>query len=146
MTLYRYLKVGRKKRRKEATSEVNLGHPLRRNIPSTDLSVFRTSIQSLSACDSDFATITSPTLLHPQHRQNASSPTRTQEGIFPAFSRLASSQKADKHPQYLDKRVEVQLNGSRKVMGTLRGYDVRITLPTHRGWNMLSRGIVLIAV
>ena len=29
------------------------------------------------------------------------------------------------HPQYLDKRVEVQLNGSRKVMGTLRGYDVR---------------------
>lgn len=27
--------------------------------------------------------------------------------------------------QYLDKRVEVQLNGSRKVMGTLRGYDVR---------------------
>lgn len=29
------------------------------------------------------------------------------------------------HIQYLDKRVEVQLNGSRKVMGTLRGYDVR---------------------
>lgn len=27
--------------------------------------------------------------------------------------------------QYLDKRIEVQLNGSRKVMGTLRGYDVR---------------------
>ncbi|KAK3719058.1 Serine/threonine-protein kinase smg1 [Vermiconidia calcicola] len=26
--------------------------------------------------------------------------------------------------KYLDKRVEVQLNGSRKVMGTLRGYDV----------------------
>ncbi|KAK5109820.1 hypothetical protein LTR62_006553 [Meristemomyces frigidus] len=25
--------------------------------------------------------------------------------------------------KYLDKRVEVQLNGSRKVMGTLRGYD-----------------------
>jgi small nuclear ribonucleoprotein (snRNP)-like protein len=29
--------------------------------------------------------------------------------------------------QYLDKRVEVQLNGSRKVMGTLRGYDVSCT-------------------
>lgn len=29
--------------------------------------------------------------------------------------------------QYLDKRVEVQLNGSRKVMGTLRGYDVSHT-------------------
>lgn len=28
------------------------------------------------------------------------------------------------YSQYLDKRVEVQLNGSRKVMGTLRGYDV----------------------
>jgi len=26
--------------------------------------------------------------------------------------------------QYLDKRIEVQLNGARKVMGTLRGYDV----------------------
>nr|POF07848.1 small nuclear ribonucleoprotein g [Quercus suber] len=26
--------------------------------------------------------------------------------------------------KYLDKRVEVQLNGSRKVLGTLRGYDV----------------------
>ncbi|RMZ28651.1 hypothetical protein D0859_07255 [Hortaea werneckii] len=26
--------------------------------------------------------------------------------------------------KYLDKRVEVQLNGSRKVMGTLRGYDM----------------------
>jgi hypothetical protein len=27
--------------------------------------------------------------------------------------------------QYLDKRVFVALNGSRKVQGTLRGYDVR---------------------
>ncbi|KAF2858756.1 small nuclear ribonucleoprotein SmG [Piedraia hortae CBS 480.64] len=30
--------------------------------------------------------------------------------------------------RYLDKRVEVQLNGSRKVMGTLRGYDVFFNL------------------
>ena len=27
--------------------------------------------------------------------------------------------------QYLDKRLFVQLNGSRKVLGVLRGYDVR---------------------
>jgi len=33
-----------------------------------------------------------------------------------------------KIPQYLDKRVEVQLNGSRKVMGTLRGYDVSLRI------------------
>ncbi|GAB1733364.1 hypothetical protein KC367_g7209 [Hortaea werneckii] len=30
--------------------------------------------------------------------------------------------------KYLDKRVEVQLNGSRKVMGTLRGYDVFLNI------------------
>lgn len=28
--------------------------------------------------------------------------------------------------QYLDKRVEVQMNGARKVQGTMRGYDVRL--------------------
>ncbi|KAL8823195.1 MAG: hypothetical protein Q9191_006085 [Dirinaria sp. TL-2023a] len=28
--------------------------------------------------------------------------------------------------KYLDKRLFVQLNGSRKVIGVLRGYDVRI--------------------
>lgn len=27
--------------------------------------------------------------------------------------------------QYLDKQLFVQLNGSRKVIGVLRGYDVR---------------------
>ncbi|CAK4033230.1 Small nuclear ribonucleo G [Lecanosticta acicola] len=30
--------------------------------------------------------------------------------------------------KYLDKRVEVQLNGSRTVMGTLRGYDVFLNI------------------
>ncbi|KAK5172128.1 Serine/threonine-protein kinase smg1 [Saxophila tyrrhenica] len=30
--------------------------------------------------------------------------------------------------KYLDKRIEVQLNGSRKVMGTLRGYDVFLNM------------------
>ena len=31
----------------------------------------------------------------------------------------------DPRLQYLDKRLFVQLNGSRKVLGVLRGYDVR---------------------
>ena len=31
--------------------------------------------------------------------------------------------------QYLDKRLFVQLNGSRKVLGVLRGYDVRPSPP-----------------
>jgi hypothetical protein len=31
----------------------------------------------------------------------------------------------DPRLQYLDKRLFVQLNGSRKVIGVLRGYDVR---------------------
>ena len=31
--------------------------------------------------------------------------------------------------QYLDKRLFVQLNGSRKVIGVLRGYDVGSTHP-----------------
>ena len=31
--------------------------------------------------------------------------------------------------QYLDKRLFVQLNGSRKVIGVLRGYDVPPPLP-----------------
>ena len=32
--------------------------------------------------------------------------------------------------KYLEKRVLVQLNGSRKVMGILRGYDVRSFHPS----------------
>jgi hypothetical protein len=32
------------------------------------------------------------------------------------------------HPQYLDKRLFVQLNGSRKVLGVLRGYDVFLNI------------------
>lgn len=33
----------------------------------------------------------------------------------------------DPRLQYLDKRLFVQLNGSRKVIGVLRGYDVRVS-------------------
>ena len=36
--------------------------------------------------------------------------------------------------QYLDKRLFVQLNGSRKVIGVLRGYDVRILSQSFRGY------------
>lgn len=31
-------------------------------------------------------------------------------------------------PQYLDKKVFVQLNGSRKVVGVVRGYDVFLNI------------------
>lgn len=36
---------------------------------------------------------------------------------------LLCSSHADE-PRFMDKRVFIQLNGSRKVTGTLRGYDV----------------------
>ena len=39
----------------------------------------------------------------------------------------------DPRLQYLDKRLFVQLNGSRKVIGVLRGYDVRS--PDLRQWD-----------
>lgn len=35
----------------------------------------------------------------------------------------------DPRLQYLDKRLFVQLNGSRKVIGVLRGYDVGFGCP-----------------
>ena len=45
------------------------------------------------------------------------------------FSFLQHSKLTDPHlVQYLDKRLFVQLNGSRKVIGLLRGYDVRSNL------------------
>jgi hypothetical protein len=67
-----------------------------------------------------------------KHRQNASSTARTQEGTHSISHTQRTRTHTDKPPQYLDKRVEVQLNGSRKVMGTLRGYDVRTPLhPFH---------------
>ena len=36
--------------------------------------------------------------------------------------------------QYLDKRLFVQLNGSRKVIGVLRGYDVRLPSRSFGGY------------
>lgn len=43
--------------------------------------------------------------------------------------------------QYLDKRLFVQLNGSRKVIGVLRGYDVRSSFESEEiaATNNLSR-------
>jgi len=40
----------------------------------------------------------------------------------------------DRFVQYLDKRLFVQLNGSRKVIGVLRGYDVSRSGPEARNW------------
>ena len=45
--------------------------------------------------------------------------------VSPMYQNWPQSERLSYVPQqYLDKRIEVQLNGSRKVMGTLRGYDV----------------------
>lgn len=47
-------------------------------------------------------------------------------GLAPcAYLPLHEHELTFKFLQYLDKRVFVQLNGSRKVIGVLRGYDVR---------------------
>jgi len=45
--------------------------------------------------------------------------------------------------QYLDKRLFVQLNGSRKVIGVLRGYDVR-SLPYALSLNLANDKIGLL--
>ena len=43
--------------------------------------------------------------------------------------------------KYLDKRLFVQLNGSRKVIGVLRGYDVSLPMPIAHLWlNRSCRG------
>lgn len=53
--------------------------------------------------------------------QNASSEARITEGMVSSFPRLLFSLM---HLQYMEKRLFVQLNGNRKVLGILRGYDV----------------------
>lgn len=69
--------------------------------------------------------------LAPKHfhtfRRHASSTARAEEG--PSATLVGSAQ-ANLN-QYLEKRILVQLNGSRKVMGILRGYDVCFSIP-HR--------------
>jgi hypothetical protein len=40
--------------------------------------------------------------------------------------------------QYLDKRLFVQLNGSRKVIGVLRGYDVRFPRRSQKGQDLAN--------
>lgn len=63
----------------------------------------------------------SPT--HNHELNHASSTARAEEGqlfyLLPNAPKLTSI-------QYLDRRLFVQLNGSRKVIGVLRGYDVRV--------------------
>ncbi len=62
-----------------------------------------------------------------QARQDGARATRTEEGVLPVVLSLmlAPARVLTCHVQYLDKRLFVQLNGSRKVIGVLRGYDVR---------------------
>jgi hypothetical protein len=56
-------------------------------------------------------------------RNHASSTARVEEGQHRRASPLALHLTSI---QYLDRRLFVQLNGSRKVIGVLRGYDVRV--------------------
>jgi ribosomal protein S4 len=66
---------------------------------------------------------------HPyaRHQNRGNRPTRQLE------NRDGKSKKQEKWTdprlQYLDKRLFVQLNGSRKVIGVLRGYDVCFPAP-----------------
>lgn len=65
-----------------------------------------------------------------------------QRGSLEIRNREDEDNPADYRLQYLDKRLFVQLNGSRKVIGVLRGYDVGQTpLSNHKGRNIdgLSR-------
>lgn len=58
---------------------------------------------------------------------NAASSAGAQEGKIPstALHPFRDPLTAANMRQYLDKRLFVQLNGSRKVIGVLRGFDVR---------------------
>lgn len=59
-------------------------------------------------------------------QQDGARATRAQEGAL--FS-IGAQYGMLTGIQYLDKRLFVQLNGSRKVIGVLRGYDVRASSP-----------------
>lgn len=54
---------------------------------------------------------------------------RSLVATLPHFPAILSRRRRLTAPQYLDKRLFVQLNGSRKVIGVLRGYDVSPFLP-----------------
>jgi hypothetical protein len=66
-------------------------------------------------------------------RQDASSTAGTQEGEFTSPTCVSNPN----IQKYLEKRVLVQLNGSRKVMGILRGYDV-CNSTLHRFYTQLT--------
>jgi hypothetical protein len=67
------------------------------------------------------------TPFHPYSRPRYRGPRRTRQTVLEDCE--GKKEKKDKWTemilQYLDKRLFVQLNGSRKVIGVLRGYDVR---------------------
>ena len=59
---------------------------------------------------------------HSHKLNHASSTARVEEGKHLCLLSIAPKLTST---QYLDRRLFVQLNGSRKVIGVLRGYDVR---------------------
>lgn len=93
-------------------------------VPMTRGEVATVSAARASLWPSTFLVWTSFVPTSPIHNHNpshASSTARVEEGqnffllpIAPALTCI----------QYLDRRLFVQLNGSRKVIGVLRGYDV----------------------
>jgi ribosomal protein S4 len=72
------------------------------------------------------------TPFHPYARSTNRGTRRTRHEQNRDGKSKKESKWTDPRLQYLDKRLFVQLNGSRKVIGVLRGYDVRFT--TLRYW------------
>ena len=56
---------------------------------------------------------------------------------LPKYNNVLMPYLTTSRAKYLDKRLFVQLNGSRKVIGVLRGYDVRLHVPI--GHHLLAR-------
>lgn len=65
------------------------------------------------------------TPLHPYTRSTNRETRRARHEQNHNCKSKKESKWTDPRLQYLDKRLFVQLNGSRKVIGVLRGYDVR---------------------
>jgi hypothetical protein len=59
-----------------------------------------------------------------------SPPSNMPKATQPELKKVRPALKSKLIPKYMDKRLFVQLNGSRKVIGVLRGYDVRFPFPS----------------
>lgn len=60
--------------------------------------------------------------------------------LLPRYSLCLVKLRNANAQQYLDKRLFVQLNGSRKVIGVLRGYDVRLLSMSYQ-FQQLTLGV-----